>query len=312
MTLATGTAEQGVTASYDELQLLSECWGASQMHVQEAWLAAGPLDPVLVAVLDTGVDVENPRLRDRVVGNEVFGDNSEYLDVYGHGTHVAGTIIAIAPNSRILNIKVADDRGFCDGQDVAQAIRRAASRGAAIINISLQVEPSPELEAAITYAWEKGAVLVAAAGMPPPTSSTTQGLVGELGPTEGPCRPTMSAEVYPAAYAYCIAVTGTNECNDLAPVSNRAVWVDLAAPGYNTLSDMPGGERGYLTGTSTASAHVAGLAALLYGLAVDGNGNGRVNDEVRHAMEITAEPLAIEGTGNGAVNALAAVTYLSS
>jgi len=280
------------------------------MQVQEAWLAAGPLEPIVVAVLDTGVDLNNPRFLDRVVASEVLVDNSEQLDVCGHGTHVAGTIITVAPNSLILNMKVADDRGFCDGQDVAKAIRRAASRGAAVINISLQVDPSPELEAAVSYAWEKGALLISAAGMPPPTSSTTHGWVGEAVPTEGPCRPALSADVYPAAYSYCIAVTGTNENGELAPVSNRAAWVDVAAPGYRTWSDMPGSERGYMTGTSAATAHVSGLAALLCGLAEDTNGNGRVNDEVRHAIEITAEPLAVEGTGCGAVNALAAVRYL--
>jgi len=304
------TEPQGVGASREEIELLSECWGASQMQVQEAWQAAAPLKPVLVAILDTGIDLDNPRLGDRVLASMDFVNSSGVRDLYGHGTHVAGTVTAIAPNSLLLNVKVADDRGFCDSRHVAEAIRQAASRGAGVINLSLQVEPSPELEAAVEYAWETGAVLVAAAGMPRPISSTIQGWIGVPGATDGPCRPSMSPPVYPASYGRVIAVTGTNPTGDLAPVSNRAEWVDVAAPGHRTCSDMPNGERGYLTGTSAATAHVSGLAALLCGLAEDKNGNGRVNDEVRHAIEITAEPLAIEGTGSGAVNALAAVRYL--
>ena len=303
---------QGGVASREDLEMLTDCWGASQMQVQEAWQAAGPLETVLVAVLDTGIDVDNPHLCDRVVASVAVIDTSGVDDVFGHGTHIASTITTIAPNSLLLNIKVADDRGFCHPQDVAEAIRLAANRGAAVINLSLQVESSSGLEAAVEYAWGKGAVLVAAAGMPVPNSSAFQGLIGMPVPTDGPCRPPMSPPIYPAFYAHTIAVTGTNEYNELAPVSNRAEWVDVAAPGYRTFSDMPDGERGYLTGTSTATAHVAGLAALLYGLAEDKNGDGRVNDEVRRAIEATAEPLAVEGTGSGIVNALAAVAYLSA
>ena len=321
-TRASSTGESGISFAVDEvpqgviyasrrdLEMLSDCWGASQIQVQGAWQAAGPLKTVLVAVLDTGIDAENPRLSARIDDSVALIDTSGIADLCGHGTHIAGTITTIAPNSRLLNVKVADDRGFCDAQHVAEGIRLAANRGAAVINLSLQVEPSPDLEAAVEYAWKKGAVLVAAAGMPLPSVSTFQASSKAPVPTDEPCRPPMSPPVYPAFYAYVIAVTGTNEANALAPVSNRAVWVDIAAPGYRTFSDMPGGERGYLTGTSTAAAHVSGVAALLCGIAKDTSGNGLVNDEVRYALESSALRLDVEGTGSGIANALAAVQAL--
>jgi len=300
-----------VYASCEDIEMLSDCWAASRMQVQGAWQAAGPLETVLVAVLDTGIDADNTRLSVRIEDNVTLIDNSGTADVCGHGTHMAGTITTIAPNSRLLSIKVADDRGFCDAKHVAEGIRLAANRGAAVINLSLQVEPSPELEAAVEYAWKKGAVLVAAAGMPLSATSTFQASGEAPVSTDAPCRPTMSPPVYPASYRYVIAVTGTNEADALAPVSNRASWVDVAAPGHRTFSDMPGGERGYLTGTSTAAAHVSGVAALLCGIARDTSGNGFVNDEVRYALESSASPLAVDGTGSGIVNALAAVQALN-
>ncbi len=280
------------------------------MQVQGAWQAAGPLKTVLVAVLDTGIDIDNPRLSGRIADSAALIDTSEVADMCGHGTHIAGSITTIAPNSRLLNVKVADDRGFCDTQHVAEGIRLAANRGAAVINLSLQVEPSPDLEAAVEYAWEKGVVLVAAAGMPLASISTFQASGEAPVSTDEPCRPPMSPPVYPASYTCVIAVTGTNQANGLASVSNRAVWVDVAAPGHRTFSDLLGGERGYLTGTSTAAAHVSGVVALLCGIAEDRSGNGLVNDEVRYALESSASPLAVDGTGSGIVNALAAVQAL--
>ena len=311
LSLTTDVAPQGVVdASHSDVEMLSSCWGASRMQVLEAWRAAGPLETVLVAVLDTGIDIDNSRLAGRIVDSEDLIDTSGVADVNGHGTHIAGTIATVAPNSRILNVKIADDRGFCDAKHVAEGILLAAGRGAAVINLSLQVEPSPALEAAVEYAWKKGAVLIAAAGMPLSPASTFQASGEAPVSTDAPCRPPMSPPVYPASYRHVIAVTGTNEADALAPVSNRASWVDVAAPGHRTFSDMPGGERGYLTGTSTAAAHVSGVAALLCGIARDASGNGFINDEVRYALESSASPLAVDGTGRGIVNALAAVQAL--
>lgn len=296
--------------SQSDRETVSGCWGASWMGVEDAWRVTKSPRSILVAVLDTGVDINRTGFADRIEDSVLLVNASGIEDVLGHGTHVAGTIAAIAPNSRLLNLKVADDHGFCESRCVAEGILLAANRGAVVINLSLEVDPSPELEAAVAYAWEKGAVVVAAAGMPRSTGSAVRYAGETLTASDGPCRPAVSPPVYPAFYADVIAVTGIGESGDLAPVSNRAPWVDVAAPGVCTFSAAPGGGYGYLTGTSTAAAHVSGLAALLCGLAVDKNGNGMVNDEVRRAIESTAEPLALDGTGHGAINALAAVTSL--
>jgi thermitase len=280
------------------------------MHITEALSLAAPLREVVVAILDTGIDTEGALLSDRVYDKVSIVNSSDSVDASGHGTHVAGTVAIIAPNCSIFDVKVADNRGNCTSSDVAEGIRRAVSAGATVINLSLEVDASPELEEAVHYAWQRGALLVAAAGMPTPGKSTVGESSSSSSTPDGPCRPSMSPCVYPAAYQEVVAVTGTNQEGELAPVCNRGTWVDVAAPGLKTFSELPGGTHGYMTGTSTAAAHVSGLAALLCGLADDENRNGRVNDEVRLAIEATSRPLGIEGTGNGIVDAEAAVRYI--
>ena len=278
-------------------EVVSGCWGGAQMHVEQAWRLAGTPRATLVAVLDTGIDVGNAGLTGRVAESLTLLKGTESSDSYGHGTHVAATIAAIAPNCTILSLKVADDRGFCTPQRVAEGIRLATMWGADVINLSLQVEPCPDLASALEDAWKAGAVLVAAAGTPEAAGLECY-TAEEMPPT------------YPACYPCVIAVAGIGEDGEVAPLSNRASWIDVAAPGRHTLSYVPGSELGYLTGTSTAAAHVSGLAALLCGIAVDGNNNGRLNDEVRRAIESTAVPTDIEGIGRGTVDAAAAVQSL--
>ncbi|MCR4395081.1 MAG: S8 family serine peptidase, partial [Dehalococcoidales bacterium] len=108
-----------------------------------------------------------------VIQSVNFTSSESADDIYGHGTHVAGIIAAeanngkgiagIAPFARLLNVKVADDRGRCESSAVAKGIIWAVDHGARIINLSLEIKnPSQELQSAIDYAWAKGAVLVAA------------------------------------------------------------------------------------------------------------------------------------------------------
>jgi len=289
---------------------LSACWGTSRMQVGEALETAGLLREVVVAVLDTGIDTTDRRIGDRTDGSEVVVEGAKPEDVCGHGTRVAGTILTIAPNSRVLSIKVADDRGHCTTSDVAAGIRLAANAGAAVINLSLVCESSDKLQAAVEHAWRKGAVLVAAAGMPQTQTAGTVSVCGDCAISGDSYQPLMSPPVFPAAYPHVLAVTGTNTRDEMAPVSNRADWVDVAAPGHRTC--LGEREAGYLTGTSMAAAHISGVAAIMCGVAVDQSGDARVNDEVREAIERTAEPMAMEGTGYGIVNARTAVDFLLS
>jgi len=238
-----------------------------------------------VAVLDTGINKDNLDLADRVVAEVNLTDSPTSDDLYGHGTHMAGTIAAIAPECRLINVKVADDAGRCEEPVVARGIIWAVDHGAKVINISLSMKASPELAEAVNYAWSQGAILVAAAG------------------NKGGAEPS-----YPAYYVNCFAVAGTNENNSLALLSSYGDWVDVAAPGFNIYSELPQNQYGYKTGTSAAGAHVSGVAALVFSVAEDDNGNGAVNDEVRWAIENSCTPIAVDGVGQGLVNAFQAVT----
>jgi len=264
---------------------LGNQWPLSQLQMTDLWQTASGGSGVLVAVLDTGIDQDHEDLAGKVIIEINLSGSPTSDDVYGHGTHVAGIIAAysnnglgiagLAPESWLMNIKVAGDGGLCQASILAMGIIWAVDNGANVINISIELrEPSAELEEAINYAWDSGAVIIAAAG------------------NEG-----TSSPVYPAYYENCIAVAATTEDDTLAPLSNYGDWVDVAAPGFNIYSTLPDDDYGYKSGTSFACAHVSGLAALLFNMVSDTNGNGRLNDEVREALENGYLQIGIGGAG---------------
>lgn len=240
-------------------------------------------DPVIVAVLDTGIDKDHEDLNGVVIAEVNFTDSTTPDDVYGHGTHVTGIIAAtndndigidgIVPDCRLLNVKVADDRGRCRMTSLVQGIYWAVDHSALVINISIEMqEPSSLLQQAIDYAWANGAIVIAAAG-------------------NGGC----SVPVYPAGYDNCVAVTAVKDNGELAPLANYGDWVNAAAPGYKIYSTLPCDEYGSKYGTSFAAAYVSGLSALLFPLMEDTNGNGRVNDEVRQAIDSICGSCIVNG-----------------
>jgi thermitase len=226
---------------------------------------------VTVAVLDTGIDANHIDLNGKI-GREInLTDSVTAGDSYGHGTHIAGIIAAenssgvmgLAPGVRLLNVKVADDRGKCGLSALENGIIWAVREGADVINVSIEMEDHSErLEKAINYAWEHGVLIIAAAG------------------NNGD-----DAPIYPAYYGKTMAVTALGEKGRLAPLANYGDWVDIAAPGFDVYSTLPGDNYGYKTGTSFATAYVSGIAALLYNLVSDRNDNGLLSDEVRIALE---------------------------
>jgi len=272
------------TYSLDD-SYLAERWGLTKIDTPQAWQITRGDQSIIVAVLDTGIDKDNQDLAERVVADVNFTNSPTCDDLYGHGTHMAGTIAAIAPKCQLMNVKVADDTGRCKPSVVAKGIIWAVDHGAKIINISLAMTSSPDLVEAVNYAWSQGAILIAAAG------------------NKGGSEPS-----YPAYYVNCLAVAGTNKNNSLALLSSYGDWVDVAAPGFNIYSELPQNRYGYKTGTSAAGAHVSGVAALVFSVAEDSNGNGAVNDEVRWAIENSCTPIAVDGVGQGLVNAFQAVT----
>ena len=277
---------------------LDNQWALSQVQVFELWSATTGNPEILVAVLDTGIDGDHEDLKGKVVTVANFADSSTTNDIHGHGTHIAGIIAAecdngigitgVAPECRLMNVKVADDKGRCQPLAVAEAIVWAVDNGANVINISIEFrEPSPQLEDAVNYAWGQGVIIIAAAG------------------NDGSQSPT-----YPAYYENSIAVAASKQDDTLAPLSNYGNWVDVAAPGFNIYSTLPDDSYGYKTGTSFAAAYVSGLAALLFHVVTDSDGDGRLNGEVRAAIEAGCQEISINGVGTGRINAANSITEI--
>lgn len=212
---------------------------------------------VTVCVIDTGIDASHPDLSDRVIGGynlvakDGVTDPNAWSDDNQHGTHVAGTIAAsdnalgvvgVAPEASLFAVKALDAEGRGFISDVADGIRACVDRaGARVINMSFA---SPQysplmLREAISYAAHRGVILVAAAG------------------NSG-----RSVE-YPAALPDVIAVSAVTAGGILASFSNRGPEIRFAGPGTSVTSTVPGGGYAAFNGTSMASPHVAGVAALV-------------------------------------------------
>jgi thermitase len=270
-------------------------WSLSNIKAPQAWDVTRGNRNINIAILDSGVDLDHPDLADKIVANANFSSSPTTDDLYGHGTHVAGIaaantnngigIAGIGFDSTIMNVKVLGDNGSGFYTWVATGITWAADNGAEIINLSLgSTSYSITLENAVRYAWSKGVVVVAAAG----NSGS-------------------SIPFYPAYYTDCLAVAATDINDNLPYWSTTGDWVDIAAPGVSILSTYKDKNYGYMSGTSMASPHAAGLAALLFSVVADSNGNGLLNDEVRDRIETTSDNLGISGIGSGRINAYRAV-----
>jgi subtilisin family serine protease len=232
-----------------------------------AWDAAKGDAETIIAIVDTGVDMDHPDLAAKIVspGHDFANGDNEATDDHWHGTHVAGVaaadtnntagIAGVAWNCRILPVKVTDADGNGYYSWIIDGIIWAADHGADVINLSLGGDvDDPFLEEACKYAYDKGIVVVAATG--------NDGLAGVL---------------YPAAYdAYVLAAAASDYNDAIAGFSNFGPEVDVAAPGVWILGPAPQwyvgtGNLPYLfaSGTSAAAPHVAGLAALIKSLKPD-------------------------------------------
>lgn len=283
-------------------------WGMYKVRAADsgssAWNTSKSNSSVKVAILDTGIDQNHEDLTAKIVDNKNCTDSLTVDDLYGHGTHVAGIAAAATNNSKgvaglgydasLMNVKVLGDNGSGYYSWIANCLVWAADNGAKVVNMSLGGPfSSKTLEAAVNYAWGKGAVIVAAAG------------------NSGNASPT-----YPAYYNNVIAVAATDVNDKKASWSSFGKWVDVAAPGIDIYSTFPNHTNtigktnyGYASGTSMATPHVAGLAALVWTTSY-----GTSNVSVRRQIEATADKIA--GTGKywiyGRINALNAVTTLGT
>lgn len=335
------TAGSAGAATDDPLR--DELYGLDQVHAEQAWSSSRGAGTV-VAVVDTGVDLGHPDLQGRLVPGADFvcgeqkgscgdgswkGQDGEGQEPDVHGTHVAGTIAAtadngigvagVAPDAKVMPIKVLED-GSGTNEDIAEGIRYAADHGADVINLSLGGLPGTQIfsilgldttmKDAIQYARDKGTLTVAAAG------NTSTLLCND---------PAFSSD------SICVGATDKNEMKSYfseLPVTFRGKGV--AAPGgsgrllggdcsEDILSTVPRGtgtdecgegkDYAAFAGTSMATPHVAGVAAILFG-------QGRSMANVEQAILSTSRHplLGARGGysalyGRGIVDAEAAVAY---
>jgi subtilisin family serine protease len=234
--------------------LAAKQWYLQQDRAWDFWDTLPQLYPVKVAIVDSGVDGTNPDLTGRIVAARSFVGGSPYRDDEGHGTFVAGEIAAnpsnalgiagLAFNARLVVAKVVEPDGSVPLSAEVAGIRWAADEGARVINLSLggvrdPLDPtedtySPLEQAAVDYAYAKGAVVVAAVGNGPQSPSTP-----------------WPYAAYPAALPHVIGVSAIRRNGSVPEYSNRdAVFNDIAAPGDDMFSTIP---TNLVTGTASCA-----------------------------------------------------------
>ncbi|MDP2916152.1 MAG: S8 family peptidase [Candidatus Aminicenantes bacterium] len=238
---------------------------SADIKATSAWEETTGAAGVVIGILDSGVDLTHPDLKNKIKspGYDFVNNDADATDDYGHGTMVAGIaaaetnnyegIAGVSWNSKILPVKVLNQFGFGDTVAVVNGILWAVDNGAQILNLSFGTPArDTALEEALKYAFEtKGVFIAAAAG-----NDNT-------------------AVYYPAAYDRYVCATAATDYNDQRTTwSNFGSEIDVAAPGDKIISTYPvalaqaAGFPPYKfqDGTSMASAYVAGLAALIRGI----------------------------------------------
>jgi len=273
-------------------------WHLNRIQALQAWDITAGSSNILIAVLDSGVDLAHPDLAGRILpGFDFVGNQANALDDYGHGTAVGGTIVAsgnngigvagVAYGCSVLAVKVMDSTGSAAHSTIAEGIEYAVQQGARIINLSLGGDcSSMTLQNAIDYAWSNNVLVVAAAG-------NNGGTVPQ----------------YPAACDHVLAVSATEPDDSRCWFSSYGSYVTLFAPGDNiwtTQRDLSN-PYGAWSGTSFSSPVVAAVAALVLSLSPSLS-----NSQVVEVLKETADDLGAVGYDSvfayGRVNAFRAVS----
>ncbi|MCX7993793.1 MAG: S8 family serine peptidase [Fimbriimonadales bacterium] len=266
-------------------------YGLARIQANLAWDIWQPQRTVHIAIIDTGIDSNHPDLTNKmrrhangaIYGYNTLNNTTNALDDNGHGTHCAGIAAAEINNgvgvagvavwnpivsnansyAQLMPVKVLSSSGSGSLDAVARGITWAADNGAHILSLSLGAgSGAQQLQDAVNYAWNRGCLVVVAAGNG--GSSSPQ---------------------YPAYYTNSIAVAATDSTDTLASFSQYGSWVDIAAPGVNILSTYPSNRYQSLSGTSMACPHVAGAAAVLWS-----HNPNLTNAQLRSALETNVDP----------------------
>ncbi len=296
-------------------------WSHQVVDSEAGWDVSTGSSAIVIAIIDTGIDLGHPDLAGKLVPGYDFVENdSTPTDRYGHGTHVAGIAAAATHNStgvagvdwqaRIMPIRVLDEDGVGYNSDITEGINWAAANGADILNMSLGgTSYSSAMQSAVNSAHAGGALVVAA-----------------MGNDRDDGNPTM----YPAAYSNVLAVSATAPDDTYSYYSQYGAHNDVAAPGgemgylhdpdgilsalptyWVTLNDFGlSQDYDYLQGTSMAAPMVAGLAGLIWSKAPSMS-----PDQVQDLIEDSAEDLGAPGWdpdyGHGRINIAAAMQQVA-
>jgi len=290
--------------------LASKQWYLQDDHAFDAWPTPPTLQPVKVAIVDSGLDNTLPDFAGRVLDARSFVGGNPFTDTVGHGTFVAGEIganldgqgaVGIAYSAQLLIAKVTKPDGTIPLDAEVAAIRWAADSGARVINLSLSgvrdpVHPtrdtySPAEASAVAYAYAKGAVVVAAVGNADEAFATPWPYAG-----------------YPAALPHVLGVSALTPSGNVPDYSDRdPIYNDLSAPGSGIFSTFPNAltqlratcpDQGYsdcaisdeyraAEGTSFAAPQVTAAAAILFGLVPT-----LTNSQVMYILEQSADDMA--------------------
>lgn len=312
----------------DRNQRQYQQWYLPKINANYAWSQHKGDDQFIVAVVDTGIDLNHPDLKERLIAGISIVNQDDYIppadgmDDNGHGSHVAGLIGATSDNNigivgcswqgKLMPVKVLNNAGEGTDADIAQGIIWAADHGAHVINLSLGGSSDDDqvpqvMQDAIDYAYAKGSLIVAASGN---SGDRTKH--------------------YPAALPHVFSVAATNPWDERASYSTYGPEVDIAAPGgaggsafnkstgmistywtsnssvSDTMPGSEGGEYAVTAGTSMAAAVVSGAALVLLS-----NQPTLSAADVENLFKSTALDIGASGadeeTGSGRIDLLAAL-----
>jgi thermitase len=288
-------------AGYPSDPLFGDQWSMRRVKGPEAWDVTTGRPEVLVAIIDSGIDLEHPEFAGRLTPGYDYVQYDEVpQDEFGHGTHVAGIVGAaannnagvtgLAPHVSLLPLRVLDSAGYGSYDSIASAVEYATLVGARVINLSLGgIGDSTRLKQAIAFAVGKGVLVTAASGN-----------CAQFGYVCGSSTP--NPEFYPAAYAAdpaigagVLAVAASDHYDVVLRYSGFKPYVGLAAPGGiggDAIWSTALNGYGQLYGTSMSTGLASGAAALAWGLKL-----GATGTEIAQSLKATADKTGFSVSG---------------